>query len=836
MSESKVHIKAAQSEPGRENFEPGEIFVGRQKELDRLRELLQQAARGTGSFVLIHGEAGIGKNSLVSAFASSIQDPDVICVMENYRRTMDFEPYAPFVRLVQKLSSAGRQCNAAQEETGMLLHSAHGESAGKGEGWDAESLFQLQTRHRLVQQRLLSSLLAAALEKTLVVAFFDFHLAPKSTWQFLHYLSESLQDHKLMVLVTLRYDGRRRKQHEIPVYHDILQRMNRERLIEKIKLARFQEADIRKLLYRTFRRTDFSNDFIPNMLEVTGGVPARIHSCLHKMIRHGIVYCTKGVWFNDESADRDALFRLASEEASIHETVQHFHELESAEQELLRYAACMKDVLDARYMAELLQVPRLKVLKRLESLRELNYLISYEDEYYKFKRPEIRLAVLRTMTPAELHDRHLKIAHAIESCGDSETSQGIFYLSYHYSRANQVNKALTYVIQAMELSIRNFAFQEALAYLEQAAQFIEDNPDVLEPDSLLQFYIKAGWLQRVLGNWQASLAFLRKALSLNNGKDQSKSRVQILTQKGLTFFRLNDWENAERCLQACIEERLDAGKFDRAMAHYGLGNVLFEISKFDLAQEMFEKALALARELEAHQLIANIYNNMGAVSNALGRRLKAISCYSQSIPLFQKLGDDFGLARVYNNIGMTHADEQNWEEANKFYGKSLAITDALGIMHLKAITFLNRAYALAHLKKYDDAAEYNYKACRLLMRMQDELGLAEYNKIQGFIERVRGNLDSSHRHLEEALRLFNRLDNRLGSAETEYEMACLCMDAGEPAAALDWFARAGQAFRELGNAKKAADIEQVIEQSRRQQQAESHLLRRPSADFHATNN
>jgi predicted ATPase len=44
-------------------------LLERDAELDRLRETLRQAGRGRGAVVLVSGEAGIGKTSLVRAFA-----------------------------------------------------------------------------------------------------------------------------------------------------------------------------------------------------------------------------------------------------------------------------------------------------------------------------------------------------------------------------------------------------------------------------------------------------------------------------------------------------------------------------------------------------------------------------------------------------------------------------------------------------------------------------------------------------------------------------------------------------------------------------------------------
>ena len=48
-------------------------FVGRERELERLQAVWTRAARGSGSLVLLRGEAGVGKTRLVSEFARKVQ-------------------------------------------------------------------------------------------------------------------------------------------------------------------------------------------------------------------------------------------------------------------------------------------------------------------------------------------------------------------------------------------------------------------------------------------------------------------------------------------------------------------------------------------------------------------------------------------------------------------------------------------------------------------------------------------------------------------------------------------------------------------------------------------
>ena len=53
-------------------------FVGREREQRHLRELLDRAITGQGSLVLISGEAGIGKTTLVRWLIDEAQEQDAL--------------------------------------------------------------------------------------------------------------------------------------------------------------------------------------------------------------------------------------------------------------------------------------------------------------------------------------------------------------------------------------------------------------------------------------------------------------------------------------------------------------------------------------------------------------------------------------------------------------------------------------------------------------------------------------------------------------------------------------------------------------------------------------
>jgi DNA-binding CsgD family transcriptional regulator len=80
---------------------PTEVFVGRQQELAALTAALDEVSAGEPRFVLIHGEAGIGKSSLIARFLSDC--PNVPVVTGSGEESEAYLPYG----LVQQLAASG---------------------------------------------------------------------------------------------------------------------------------------------------------------------------------------------------------------------------------------------------------------------------------------------------------------------------------------------------------------------------------------------------------------------------------------------------------------------------------------------------------------------------------------------------------------------------------------------------------------------------------------------------------------------------------------------------------------------------------------------------------
>ncbi len=263
-------------ESSRNNKFPDPVFIGRRAVLAQLRAEFDNLIRGRGNFVVINGEAGIGKSAVLDQFLSCPCNQDALLCRMCFGQDMEIDPYLPFFRLIDDLDKIQNIPMDNVENSASLHHVQDKSSEFSNDDFVMQELHVIHGRQSQVQQQILSTLIEHAALKPLVIAVENAHLATQTAWQFFHYLADKCQEHPILFISTLRQDGQVSGNEKPPLYVDILQRMNRDGFVRRINLNRFSKSDIHQLLLELFKKTDFSGDFSSFLLEVSGGIPGQI--------------------------------------------------------------------------------------------------------------------------------------------------------------------------------------------------------------------------------------------------------------------------------------------------------------------------------------------------------------------------------------------------------------------------------------------------------------------------------------------------------------------------------------------------------------------------------
>src|SRR5919107_3186561 len=115
----------------------------------------------------------------------------------------------------------------------------------------------------------------------------------------------------------------------------------------------------------------------------------------------------------------------------------------------------------------------------------------------------------------------------------------------------------------------------------------------------------------------------------------------------------------------------------------------FESGQIEAARERFYQALELGGA--SAELRGRTEQNLGILANIQGRLAEALTHYQRSLAGFESSRDERGCAIAYHNLGMVSADRELWDDADRYFSRSLQTAEAIGDVHLQGLGLLNHA-------------------------------------------------------------------------------------------------------------------------------------------------
>ena len=183
----------------------GGVFVGRERELERLREAVDSALSGRGSLQLLVGEPGIGKTRASEELATYARVSGARVYWGRCREDEGAPAYWPWVQAVRAYArdadpvALAWQLGAGAPEVAQLVP----EVAEKLDVEPASGLDSEEARFRLFDS-VTSLLLAAARDRPIVIVLDDLHWADEPSLLLLRFAARELASSGLLILGTYR--------------------------------------------------------------------------------------------------------------------------------------------------------------------------------------------------------------------------------------------------------------------------------------------------------------------------------------------------------------------------------------------------------------------------------------------------------------------------------------------------------------------------------------------------------------------------------------------------------------------------------------------------------
>jgi DNA-binding CsgD family transcriptional regulator/tetratricopeptide (TPR) repeat protein len=617
-------------------------FVGRQREMGELQSALRDSLSGEGRLIMLAGEPGIGKTRTAQELVTCAEGQGAQVWWGRCYQDEGMLPYWPWV---QSLRSYFQELNLEQLQSEM----------GSGVACIAEIIPELanrlpdlkpppylepeQARFRLFDS-ITNFLKNSAQSQPLVLVLDDLHWADRSSLMLLQFLASEMGSSRLLV-VGLYRDTELSRQHPLS---ETLSQLTREPVFRRMQLRGLSREDTGSfievmasiqptpMLTETFyTHTDGNPFFMTEMIRLLkeqGQVISEAVSA-HQEIRipEGVREVI-GQRLNRLSQRCNQTLTTASvigREFSLDQLEPLIEDL--SEDRLLEV---LEEALSARVIEEL---P--KALAR-----------------YQFTHALIQETLAGELTMTRKVRLHAQIAVALETLYGAETESHAAELAHHFAEAEAVlgpDKLVRYSLLAGEKALTAYAWEEAQDHFEKGlvARNIslaggEPLPDA-EAAALVFGFARARLGTAVRAQMHEAVIGLIRAFDYYKGVFDTPNAIAVAESPApFSDGRAGLTRITREALTLVSPGSLGEGRLLSRLG-FELGRVEGDDAK---AQEAFNRALAIARDIGDDGLTLNILSNSSFL-DVYQLRLKEASTKSlEAIELAVRSGDAYEEASV----------------------------------------------------------------------------------------------------------------------------------------------------------------------------------------------
>lgn len=232
--------------------------------------------------------------------------------------------------------------------------------------------------------------------------------------------------------------------------------------------------------------------------------------------------------------------------------------------------------------------------------------------------------------------------------------------------------------------------------------------------------------------------------------------VQLLVETGLTFYRLQRFEVAEKFYRRALYHGERSGGFysrNSLLCLNYLAELMTYTGRHSEAIAIYRQIIDADSELDS-SMRPNAYTSLANAYRQSGRQNEAVTWYRRALEflLTSDSPDSATLISAYANLASIHREMRMGEEAIQWYERALEVVESLSpIMNpISESVFNNLAGFYRELGRYSDAIYVYRRAIQLF-----ESNLSESGRPISTIENYAGLLHEMGKR-EEALSWYNR--------------------------------------------------------------------------------
>jgi class 3 adenylate cyclase/predicted ATPase len=448
-------------------------FVGRDAEMETLRQALEQARAGHGQVVGVVGEPGVGKSRLFYEVTHSHRTIDWLVVESGSVSYGKATPYLPLIDLLKayfKIEDRDNQREIREKVTGKLLTLDEAlkstlpalltllDVAVDDDAW--QGLDPTERRRRTLEavKRLL---LRESQVQPLLLVFEDLHWIDSETQAFLDSLIESVPTARVLLLVNYR-----------PEYQHS---WGSKTYYSQIRIDPLPPASAMEVLGVLLGNDRALIPLKDLLIARTEGTPFFLEESVRTLVEMNVLTGSRGD------------FRLANpiESIQVPASVQavlaaRIDRLTPEAKQLLQCASVIGKDFPFILLLEVAELSEEELRRKLSHLQAAEFIYEtrlFPDLEYTFKHALTHEVAYASLLQGRRRALHARIVDAVEKLYSDRQTEQVELLAYHATRGELWDKAVEYLHQAGKKAAGHSATREAIAYFAQALEALKHLPE-----------------------------------------------------------------------------------------------------------------------------------------------------------------------------------------------------------------------------------------------------------------------------------------------------------------------------------------------------------------------